>query len=240
MIKLLALDVDGTLIGENNRISEGVKEAIGKVVENKGTIALLSGRNYYGMKEYIEDLGIVKGIAASANGAEMVEIETETLLSKVPIEYQAAKMAVEEAKRLDCVPINFSDLHVYTEGFEHLSETYKNILNQHFYKIESIVHNIQEHPPSKLMMAGHRESLEQLKQEMLLKYEEEVNLDFSMPYLLEAYSKKADKGKALVEIMKFYRISPEETMCVGDSENDRSMFRQAGLAVAMGNAMEHV
>ena len=52
--------------------------------------------------------------------------------------------------------------------------------------------------------------------------------------------KGSSKGEAVAQLAKFYQISPDEVMCIGDSENDLSMIEFAGIGVAMGNAMDQV
>jgi hypothetical protein len=239
MIKLLALDIDGTLIREDNKISAVVKESILKACNNGVKVVLLSGRNYFGMKEYIRELGL-KGIAASANGAEIVSIEEESVIHQETIPYDIAKSVVEKSVSVGTVPINFSNLRVYTKGFDSLPRDYIKALNQEFHYIEDIYENLKNYPSAKLMLVGAREKLALIKDFSQTSYGDCINADYSMETLLEVYSNKADKGKALKYIMEHYQILKEETMCIGDSENDIPMFKSAGISVAMGNASENV
>jgi hypothetical protein len=239
MIKLLALDIDGTLIREDNKISAVVRESILKAYHNGVKVVLLSGRNYFGMKDYIQELGL-KGIAASANGAEIVRIEDEEVIHQETIPYDIARSVVEKSISVGTVPINFSNCKVYTKGFDSLPMDYIKALNQEFHYIEDIYENLKEYPSAKLMMVGAQNDLATIKEFSLTSYGEVLNADFSMETLLEVYSNKADKGKALSFMMEHYGVLKEETMCIGDSENDIPMFKTAGLSVAMGNASENV
>lgn len=239
MIRLIGLDIDGTILNDNVEISSRVKDTI-KKVRNAGVhVALLSGRNYNGMKTYIEELNL-KGIAASANGAEIVSIKDEEILLQEVIPYEIAVEVVKDAKILELCNINFSNLKVYTEGFENLPHEYKKILNQEFDQVEDITQNLKNYPSAKLMMIGREQDLFTLQDLIGQKFSKILNADFSTNNLLEVYSNKADKGKALDYIREIFGYSKEETMCIGDSENDVAMFKAAGVSVAMGNALDGV
>ncbi|NTW72676.1 MAG: HAD family hydrolase [Eubacteriaceae bacterium] len=239
MVKLLALDIDGTIIKEDNRISFSVKESI-KAVRSMGIrVVLLSGRNYLGMKGYINELEL-KGVAASANGAEVVNIVDEQILYKELIPFHMASEVIDESLKEGLVPINFSNLRVYTTGFDDLPEAYTRALNQEFNIVKDIKENIFIFPPVKLMLVGREASLARIKKIVEDNFDDVLNADFSLGNLLEVYSKKADKGKALQYIANRMNVNIQDTMCIGDSENDIPMFEAAALSVSMGNAPENV
>ncbi|MPW24488.1 Cof-type HAD-IIB family hydrolase [Alkalibaculum sp. M08DMB] len=239
MIKLVGLDIDGTIISQDGKISSQVKDIVRQVKKAGVHVALLSGRNYNGMKYYIDELGL-KGISASSNGAEIVAIEDEEIILQEVIPYKLSKEVVDASIRLNLGVINFSNLRVYTEGLDKLPHEYTKILNQEFDYIDDIFENIKIFPSVKLMMVGVQQDLKDLQKLIEEKYNEALNADFSTEYLLEVYSKKADKGIAFNYIREKLGLLKEESMCIGDSENDIPMFRSAGLSVAMGNAINEV
>ncbi|MBF7096671.1 Cof-type HAD-IIB family hydrolase [Alkalibacter mobilis] len=239
MIRLLALDIDGTLLDKENKIRDTVREAVKTTLKKGIEVAVLSGRNYDGMKMYIEELGL-KGMAAAANGVQIVNIASNEIVCQKEMDPEISKDIINEAVKLDLTIVNFAGLMVYTEGFEGIPPEYIKPLNQKFVFIENIMEHVKENTPIKLLMVGERENLDEFRLYVEKSYGNELNVEYSMTNLLEVYSKGVDKGKALEYLMKFYGIGRHETLCIGDSENDIAMFQVSGTAVAMGNAPEHV
>ena len=89
-------------------------------------------------------------------------------------------------------------------------------------------------------MSDDREKLKQIRDLLQEKYGDQLNIVFSKPFFLEATDKNASKGTALLKVAEMYGIKPQEVIAIGDSENDISMIRNAGLGIAVANAKERI
>ena len=77
-IELIALDIDGTLVDSNKRITENTKKAIFKFIDMGGKLAIASGRSVTGLKQYVDELKLEKlgGYLISFNGSVIVDLKT--------------------------------------------------------------------------------------------------------------------------------------------------------------------
>ncbi|MFZ7120238.1 MAG: Cof-type HAD-IIB family hydrolase [Eubacteriaceae bacterium] len=239
MYKLLALDIDGTLVGKEEKMSDRVKETILKVKQMGVHVALLSGRNYLGMKPYIEQLGL-DTIAASANGTVLVDVNTDEIVYQEIFDKEVAKKISLEAKKKGLLVVNMSEYTIYTEDFCHAPKEVRNFMHFNFNITKDIIKCIEEKKPNKISLAGESIELNKFRKEYLNQFKEKFNIDFGMEYFLEIYSKKASKGKALKIITQNLGCKKEQVICIGDSENDIEMFKSSGCAIAMGSATDAV
>lgn len=239
MYKLLALDIDGTLVDKKEKMANRVKEAILRVKQKGVHVALLSGRNYLGMKPYVERLGL-DTIAASANGTVLVDVNTDEIVHQEILDKEVAKDISLEAKKKGLLVVNMSEYTIYTEDFCHAPKEVRNFMHFNFNITNDIIKCIEEKIPNKISLAGEFIELNKFRKEYLDQFKEDFNIDFGMEYFLEIYSKKANKGKALKIIAQKLGCKKEEVICIGDSENDIEMFKTSGCAIAMGNATDTV
>lgn len=239
MFKLLALDIDGTLIKDNDEMTQAVKQAVFRA-KNKGVkIVLLSGRNYLGMKPYVDALKL-EGTMVSANGTVVVNSKTSEVTYQIPMDKCTALEFAKEGKNKGFIIVNMSGYTIYTEDFCHAPDDVKNFMHFDFEIVDDILKCIEEQQVNKISLVGSREELILFREKNLHKYEDGYNMDFGMEHSLEIYSSHAGKGKALEHVANEFGIKKNEIICIGDSENDIDMFKYSGMSVAMGNAHDIV
>lgn len=259
MIKLIALDMDGTVLNTEHEISERNAEAI-KAAQAQGIEVMIStGRGYLDGMIPVNEAGLTLAFSG-LNGAE-VRDDKGNIMSKTPIEADELTKVLEELKENKV----FFDVYIGDQVFtESLEEQIKIFLDfaktMDFSKEEEILESMQERVDKGLIVEvdnlakvieANKESvykvlaisddLEKLAEvgDKLATFSN-IAVSSSLVGNLEINGAQAQKGIALEKYAALKGISLEDTMVVGDNFNDLSMMKVAGHAVAMENAPEEV
>ena len=234
-IKLIATDLDGTLLNDNKEISEYNKEIL-KTLINDYNIQLIlsSGRPYEGVKSYNKLLKN-NNYSIIFNGASIVD-NNGKVIYKQTVEENDSKAIIKLSEKYDvCV-------HVYDNG--------KYIVSKEDFPIKSYVQkeqtinpiigleNIETYRFDKMLILGERSILNKLYKE--ISENTDVHSSFSGDLSLEITSKIGNKGKSLEWICNNKGINPDNIIAFGDNFNDIEMIEYAGIGVAMANAEEEV
>ena len=242
MYKLIALDMDGTLLTTDKKVSERTEAAI-KAAEAKGVkIVLASGRPLVGLNRYLEELELIKGedYVLSFNGGLVQNTKTAEIVSKVSLKGSDLKYIYEISKELNI------NIHAFSAK-DGLITPKNSHYTEHEAEINGIDINIKdfnevddEEDIIKVMMIDPQEildpAIERLPKEVYKKY----SVFKSSPFFLEFTHKEVDKGLGLKRLGEYLGIKKEEIIACGDAGNDLSMVKYAGLGVAMDNAVPEV
>lgn len=234
-IKLIATDLDGTLLNSNKEISKYNQEIL-KIIINDYNVQLIlsSGRPYEGVKNYNKLLKN-NNYSIIFNGASIVD-NSGKVIYKQTVEENDAKTIIKLSEKYDvCV-------HVYDNG--------KYIVSKEDFPIKSYVQkeqtikpiigleNIETYKFDKILILGERAVLNELYKEILKNTD--VHSSFSGELSLEITSKIGNKGNSLKWICDNKGISSDNIVAFGDNFNDIEMIEYAGIGVAMSNAEEEL
>lgn len=241
--KLVAIDMDGTLLNNENQVSNRTNEAIIKAKEKGVHIVLSTGRILKSALYYSKKLQLNNPII-SCNGAIIVD-ETGKIIYKKPIDSNMIKDMIKLSTE-DNIYCHFYDetkfyskmrvqevLDFYNEGNSEL-----NIEVEVFKDIEDIVGKKDLNIYKFLFIDEDLDKLKKFRGK--LSKLNNINISSSWTNNVEAMATNVSKGEALRELCKILDINPEESIAIGDSENDLSMLNFAGLGVAMGNGEEKI
>lgn len=242
MYKLIAIDLDGTLLNSNHEISEKNKETIKKCLDKKIKIILLSGREIYSIKEFAKELGIKEYISAY-NGGIISDHTGRNVYFNNTLDKSVVKKLIDLNNGREDLLIIFAGDEIIVDNGE--SDLYKKFL-KYTNSTPIIVENIYEYLDgndkmnnvNKICYSNDHENLLKVKDEVNASVDEDLSTLFSLPIFLEVFNKAVSKGLALEKIASYYDISGDEIIAVGDGENDISMINYAGLGIAMENASE--
>lgn len=240
--KIVALDMDGTLLNEQKEITEETKNVLSEA-RNKGVkIVLSSGRPLDGLKNYLNELNLVDDneFVLSYNGCLVQETKTSKIIHEVGLKGSDLKYMYNLSKKIGVNIHAFSPniglmspkISKYTEVEANINKININIID--FNKIndnDDIV---------KVMMVDEPEILDEAIKKLPQSIYDKYTVVKSAPFFLEFINKNADKGKGLEALAKYLGVKREEIIAMGDAENDLAMIKYAGLGVAMGNAVEKV
>lgn len=234
-IKLIATDLDGTLLNDKKEIGDYTKKILNILMNDyKIELVLSSGRPYEGIINYNKILEN-DNCSIIFNGANIVDKEGKVIYKKT-IEENACRSIINMSAKYDVC------IHVYDNG--------RYIVSKEDFPIKSYVQregkinvvigleNINDYRSDKILILGERNILEKVKKE--IDSLDNIHTCFSGDYFLEAVSKDANKGNALKWICRNKGIDIKNTIAFGDNFNDIEMIEYAGIGVAMYNAEEEV
>ncbi len=242
MYKLVAIDLDGTLLDSTKEISTRNKKAIASAMEKGVKIVICSGRVYSGARLYAKQIGSKDPIIA-CNGAVITEKVDGRVIYSNYLHTEACMKINDILHKNDLYFHVYAGDTMYTEKLGYTSLKYFE-KNKSLPKEDRVEIEIVEDMASKLKSLSEKvlkfvavaDNREQLK---IARYEIEQlqNVDvMSSNYdNFEVLQKGVSKGEALKKISEYLKVPPSEMIAIGDNENDISMFKYAGLSVAMEN-----
>ena len=241
--KLIALDIDGTLINSSHQLTDGVKKAIKKAKEKGVKIVLCTGRPLKGVEQFLDELNLKEegDYAATFNGALVQDTFTKNPVSHLTLKYEDLvdlyNLSLEVGSRSHFYDTKTlytfnKDVSDYTVLESHLTGAHLNVTT-----LDEIPKDISM---SKFMMIDHPEILNECIKKIPKKYYEKYTIVRSTPFFLEFLNPKANKGSGISLLANELGIKKDEVICVGDAGNDKHMIEYAGLGVAMGNATEEI
>lgn len=243
-IRIIALDLDGTLLNSNKELSSTNLAALERAAAHGIEVVPTTGRFYGGMPQVIRDLPFVR-YAITINGAEVADLRTGEVIYKAEIPWG---QAVEMMTMLDEHPVIY-DCYQGNEAFmtaalkEHIDTT---ISSPHYRKM---VHELRQPVPELKAFLTERKMGVQ-KVQFFTKYPDlRLRLMAEMPHQYdnlcvsssvsdnaEINQVHANKGEALLALAAHLGLKREQTIAFGDGLNDLSMLKEAGIGVAMANA----
>lgn len=239
MYKLIALDMDGTLLNSEKKVSAKTKEALKYAIDKGVRVVIATGRPIDGVERYLEELNLISedDYVLSFNGALVRNAKTKEAISKDAIKGADYKYLYEISKDLGVNIHAFSLYGCHTPKMSKYSEVEAR-LNQINIAIKAIEEVDSEEPIIKVMMVDEPEVLERAVKGLPKEVYDRYTVVRSTPYFLEFLSKSCNKGEGLRKLAEYLNIKQEEIIACGDAENDHHMIEYAGLGVAMGNGTE--
>lgn len=249
--KILALDLDGTLLTDDKEITPATEEALIHAMACGTEVVISTGRPYVGIPKRLTEIGVKYAI--TANGAAVYKMpEKECLFSDCfPLE-QFLPIARELVK-YDILLRIFQNGQCYSqrdmEETIHkmqVNETQKNFFRSVNTTVENLVDFLTERnlPVQKLTANFYQTEDGSYKDRdavfAFLSADPALKVVNGGGSNLECTKSGVSKAKGLEFLADLLGVSMDDTIAVGDSENDLDIIRAAGIGVAMGNAFEHV
>lgn len=239
-IRLLALDLDGTLTNHDKQVSQVNKDYIRKAQEAGVKVVLASGRPVIGIKGVADELKLwqLGGYILAYNGGHIIDCKTGKDLIKKTISMKYVHDICDVINKYKVFPLCYNDLGVICENDTDQyvkREGYNNSIP--IIKVDSLEEQITS-AVVKFMVVGEPNELQNAYQYLKSLFEGKLNLFFSEPYFMEITPLGIEKASALTALDDIIGVTREQTMACGDGLNDIPMLEYAGLAVAMGNAYD--
>jgi Cof subfamily protein (haloacid dehalogenase superfamily) len=235
-IRLLALDLDDTLLRSDLSISFRTRSAIRKAALRGITVVLASSRAPASLEQFAALLGLNKktGYLIANNGTLIEESRTGEVIYEAKLSPQAALLVYDLADAEGfAVQIYDNDI-MYISRSNEFAEYDQRITGLRQVVVENF-RSMAAQGCHRMLIPGDPMILEPLAA-LLSSYAGEAAIHGSKPYLLEVLPPGTDKGSALATLAEKLAVPREAVMAVGDSMNDEAMLRWAGCPVAMVNA----
>ncbi len=244
-IKLLVLDIDGTISGSANQVNMPVKQAV-KVAQAQGVkVAIATGRMYKSALRFHEDIGADCPLI-SYQGAYIKDPQTQKLVGHWPVEVPLALALIAKFAQLE-----FSDrlsVHLYMDDCLYMKEvTAASLIYAERSGVEPMpVGDLTEfikanshNPPTKILaLTDNPAQINQMFETLSKQFTtQELYLTKSQATFFEATNPVANKGTAVKYLAEqVLGLDATQVMTIGDNFNDVEMIQYAGVGVAMGNA----
>ncbi|USS84869.1 sugar-phosphatase [Fructilactobacillus myrtifloralis] len=241
-IKLIAIDIDGTLLNEQNELAPATIKAI-KAAHAQGVkIVLCSGRPLAGIRPYLKPLGLSgeHEYAIAFNGA-IAEDLTGQIIFATNVHYQDYLEVEMMAREMG--------VHFQIETNDGIYTTNRDISKYSVYESQLVNLSIHYRTPeeitpdfkiAKLMFIDEPDQIDLANHNLPDSLKQRMSVVKSTPVFLEFMNAKAGKGPAVKQLAEKLGLTAANVMAIGDQENDLSMIKYAHTGVAMGNAIADV
>ena len=243
-VKLLCLDIDGTILDGNKRLTAETKRAVALAKKRGVRVFLASGRSYPGLRELMEELDLegncicMNGTLIYADGKEIYRHGLEPSMTE---------------KILDCIEKYDSQLFLSGDDFNLTNKPVEGqisqVVQQGSLRGDYIICTDPQEFRKEAERLGPRilkAAVKELDEENFPRMRADLealglfHIAKSDTYFVDISPLGCTKGRGVEETARYLGIPMSEVMCIGDNENDAEMVEKAGIGVAMGNAEECV
>lgn len=250
-MKILCLDIDGTLFNSQKKISEKTKEGLINFQKQGNRIILASGRPTQGIMHiaYELEMEAYHGLLISYNGSQVYDLTTKEVVFNQAISIEDSKKVIHHCKQFD-------QLHImvdYEDSF-YVEDVYDCMIQKDGKPFNIIQYEAREghmllkevwdledfvyFPTNKILTTADPSYLQKHYQEISKPFKENLNSMFTADFYYEFTAKGIDKAKALSFIQEKYGLDLNDMIAFGDGQNDQTMLQFAGIGIAMENAVE--
>jgi len=242
-VRLIAIDMDGTLLDPTHSITPRVKQAITRARAHGVQVVLASGRPVAGMAPYLQELGIAgeQDYCIACNGSVVERISDGHRVVEYPLSHDDFQFCAGIARALGVHFQAMDGQRLYTTSRDISPYT---VLDSHLSHMPLSYRAVEEIEPSmqfiKLMMIDEPAVLDAAIQRLPSALTDRFAVLKSAAFFLEIFDHRAGKGPSLQKLADQLGIDRSQVMAIGDQENDLTMLQFAGTSVAMGNAVDAV
>lgn len=245
-IKLLVLDIDGTIAGESNNISEPVKEAITAAKAQGIKVAIATGRMFRSALRFHQDIGSTLPLIAY-QGAWIQDPVSEQIYQHLPVSREMAQQLLDyfeqpELRSLLSVHFYIND-QLYVREITTETQLYAERSGIKPIAVGDLRQVLTTYEPTKILaLCDDTDIIDNLLGSLSRQYTPaELYLTKSVATFFEATNPFANKGVAVRYLAEeLLGLQPNNVMTIGDNFNDLEMLEYAGIGVAMGNAPSQV
>ena len=251
-IRVIVMDVDGTMSNHKKEITPKTKAALKKAQESGVKIILASGRPDSGLSDFAIELemGRHHGLLVSFNGSRVTDCQTGEVLFNETMTVEQGKAVLEHMKGFNVRPM------IDKGKFMYVNDVYNCMIKNGEQEINIIQYESRggkyklcemddlaafvDYPLNKILTAGDSIYLKEHYREMMEPFKDTLNCMFTAPFYFEFTAQGIDKAKALEAVLNPMGYMQDEIIAFGDGQNDKTMIQYAGIGVAMDNAVEEL
>lgn len=242
MIKLIAVDMDGTLLNNEKHIAEAQREALKKAASAGIKVVLCTGRPLFGVLPLYKELDLSsnEGYAILNNGCEIRKTENWTLVRSFELTEKEIFYLHSLVKDYDIDFTLSDDKHYFCVGKKPNKYTMRDGELVYVPITEITLEEAMsgKYRMFKAMYVGDMDELTKFQENLPADINKFYSICRSQKIILEAMPVGADKGQTLKFLVEQLGIERSEVMAIGDGNNDVEMLGYAGIGVAMANGTE--
>jgi Cof subfamily protein (haloacid dehalogenase superfamily) len=231
--KLLAVDVDGTLVDDTLDITPANLAALRRAMDAGIKVVLATGRMFRSAMRYVKEIGTPSPIICY-QGA-VIRQPDGTLVREWALSPEAATVAVKLSRQLDLHVNLYQDDNFYVEKLGWGAELYGAVAQVEPHVVPDLM-TVARRGSTKVVFVDQHQRLVELEAQVRGAFEPASRCTFSMPEFLEVVDAGVSKATALQVVCDGYGIRAEEVVAAGDAPNDLELFAYSGLALAPRSA----
>ncbi|MFC4768327.1 Cof-type HAD-IIB family hydrolase [Effusibacillus consociatus] len=235
--KLVAIDLDDTLLREDLTISERNRQTIRQVIQKGVIVTIATGRMYASAKRFAVQLELDVPLITYQGALIKTALTGEVLYEKL-LHPGVVKSVIQLAFDRGIHVQAYSNDALYTQEENEEVRAYTELVGVN-YQVADLM-EIAEQGTPKVLYSGDPDFLDEFAHEVKAVVGNRANVFKSKPHFLEVTHPEATKGQALDYLVQRLGITREEVIALGDSYNDLDMIEYAGLGVVMENAPEAI
>jgi len=235
--RLIALDLDGTLLNSKLELTGRVREAVRRARRAGARVTIATGRMYRSVLPYAIKLGIDVPLI-TYQGALVKTVSGEEMLY-YPVPVELAKKVIRQVKEYGYHINIYLDDSLYVEQITEEGRRYAEMSKVPLHPVGDLL-KFLDRDPTKVLVIAKEELLDKLSAELKPMFRDTLHISKSRPHFLEFSHPRATKAYALSVMLAHYGLQREELLAVGDGYNDLEMLEYAGLGVVTGNARDEI
>ncbi len=242
-VKLIALDLDDTLLNKDCIITPKTLSALHKACDQGIYVVLCSGRANNGILPYVKQLNISdkqygKYIIAF-NGSSIYDLQKNQEFYKQSVPPEILHYVYQEAKNRGISSIVYSPDTIFSWEDSEWAKLDAKLCNLKF-EVKQDFDSFLNNDFPKMLVPSEPEKITALKEFLSEKIGDKADIFISKPFFLEVMPKNVGKGSAINILAQKLNLPPNSTMAFGDSMNDEQMIRLCTYGVAMKNGLDYI
>jgi Cof subfamily protein (haloacid dehalogenase superfamily) len=233
--KLVAFDLDGTLLGEELLLRPRVLSAIAEMRERGVEGCIVTGRMYRAALPFVRQLQFTAPVVCY-QGAAVIDPQTDEVLQDVPLP-NAEALELEEYARAHSLHIQlYANDRYYCEHRNRYSDLYAKISGVEPVIVPSLPRQFETWDATKVCIIAEPEIVREHLPRVRDLCGERAYVTRSIPWFIEVMNANVNKGKSLEIVARHLGVPMDGVLAIGDSWNDKPLLQAAGFGVAMGSA----
>ena len=232
--KLFVTDMDGTLLNNEHKISQGNKHAIKRAVEAGVVFTIATGRMYASTLPYAQELELDVPII-TYNGALIKTASGKELYASY-LDEALVKDLLDFAQECELYIHLYSDDKLYLIENDSHAQYYQKACGVQGQVVGQDIYKYNVHVPKMLIMTDTPEQADAAIKLIQKNFGGRIEAMKSAPTYVELIKPGVNKATAIAKLAEILKIPAEQVLAIGDSSNDVSMLASVAISVAMGNA----
>lgn len=233
--KLIAADLDGTLMGEDAIISPKLKDAVRRATEKGVKFTIATGRGFDSTLPFAQELGANVPLICYQGGIIKDRLSGQVIYEQavpLPLAQELIRFTRQRGLHLNV----YVDGRAYVERMTPEASYYTGIAKAALYPVGDMLAFLDHAPMKFIIVLSDDRATEPLIAKLGALFTGQMRFVRSYPRFVEGIPLNVSKGHALARLSNHLGLSLGETIGIDDNDNDLELVEQAGLGVAMGNA----
>ncbi len=234
-IRLLALDLDGTLIDERMTVSDEARRAVAEARQRGVVVTLATGRMLDATEPFARDLGITAPLICYQGGL-IYDLASDFALHRATMEPALVRDALTWCAQQGWHIVLYADDKVFIAERRYPKSFYQHLLGDRLNWVDDLFPVLEHHQPDKFLFVAEPEQADRIEAQTRQRFDGQMEVVRSHAMFVEGNPLGVSKGDALRRLAAHLSIPQAQVMAIGDQGNDIPMIAWAGVGVAMGNA----